>query len=107
MSLRQKFEVTVVDGAGETTVDFCGENRASGLQGHRSMRVRAFGLISPDDTPMYDFAAYDEDGHIVAYGDDVSVQHATVECNAQLDGSVRIVISDAADDGVYEVKPLR
>lgn len=87
--------ITVSGGVGEKVVNL-GNEAFEGVS-----------LLSPDNTPMYDFAAEDADGHIQIDGYDIDVQKSKITQPWSGDGRpMTFKVFDAADDGVYQVKPL-
>lgn len=89
-----KFDITVAGGAGETQI----EVRAW---------IVAFGILSPDGTPFYNFEVYDEDLHLVVLVPQIAAPAARIEVPtgmARLEGLCKFVINAAADNGIYGVK---
>jgi hypothetical protein len=76
----------------------------------RNFGNEAFGgvsIVSPDDTPMFDFAVEDSDGHILCDGYDIDVQKSKITQPWGGDGrNCTLRIFDAVDDGIYQVKPI-
>ncbi len=63
-------------------------------------------IISPDNTPMYNIDVYAPSGAVIATGSNIGVQYALLECRYTLKGTITVVISSAADQGVYTVEFL-
>lgn len=83
--------ITVVGGTGTASANF----------GH--LECEAVSLISPDNTPMYDFDIYNQDGAFVVGGSGITAQKAKIVEPFQLDGICSLQITNAVDDGVYSV----
>lgn len=86
--------LTVSGGSASATIDF-GNLACEGLS-----------MISPDNTPLYDIDIFDSDGVFVVGAKRVEVQYAKINENFRLVGPCQIVIQNAADDGLYRIKPL-
>jgi hypothetical protein len=68
------------------------------------VNISGIGMIAPDDTPHYNLVAFDSEGHLAAYGSEIGTKVAMIECSRRLDTQLRVVISDAADNGIYRGK---
>lgn len=61
-------------------------------------------LISPDNTPMYDFAIYNANGALVLSTASIDAQYTKIVENFQLSGVCTFQISNAVDNGTYSVE---
>lgn len=86
------FTITVSGGSGSVAIDF----------GHAA--CEAVSLISPDNTPMYNFAITNANGIFVVGADSIDVQKTKISENFRLDGVCTLSITSAADDGNYSVE---
>jgi len=84
--------IAVSNGAGSVTINF------------GNLACEAVSLISPDNTPMYDFAIYNANGSFVVGGTGISVQKTKINELFRLVGSCQLSITGAADDGNYSVE---
>jgi hypothetical protein len=65
---------------------------------------KGLSIISPDDTPLYDFDLFDSAGQLLISARGIDVQYAKIDGQYKLEGVCRAVISAAADPGNYRVK---
>lgn len=83
--------ITVAAGSGSVSIDF----------GH--VNGEAVSLISPDNTPLYDFNVYNAAGAFVIGANGIDAQKTKINEPFQLDGLCSLNITNAADDGTYQV----
>lgn len=88
--------VNVVNGFGEVFFEANSEGHAVWCQD--------LAIISPDNTPMYNFDLYNGNGSLLVPAHNIDVQYANVEKRFKLEGLCRAVISSAADPGAYPVE---
>lgn len=83
--------ISVASGSGSASFDF----------GH--IRGESISLISPDNTPMYNFSIHDSDGMFLVGADGISAQKTKIVEDFHLRGVCTLQITEAVDDGDYKI----
>lgn len=84
--------ITVSGGSGSIFVDF----------GHD--KFEAISLVSPDNTPLYDFQIINAKGSLVLGASGINAQMTKIVEPFQLQGTCEMRISNAVDDGEYQTE---
>lgn len=84
--------ITVAAGTGSASRDF----------GNASFE--ALSIVSPDNTPMFDFQITDSDGHLKLGLAGIDSQRSFAEIKLRLTGVCTLTVFNAVDDGSYTVK---
>ena len=84
--------ITVAGGVGQESREF------------RKAFSESVCLLSPDNTPMYDFNILNANGMLVVGANGITAQRTKINETFQLDGLCTLYITNAVDDGVYSVE---
>ena len=84
--------IAVTSGTGSVSINF------------GNVKAESVSLISPDATPMYNFAITNANGTFVVGADSIDVQKTKIAEHFQLNGVCTLTITSAADDGDYSVE---
>ena len=84
--------ITVSGGTGQVSANF----GAAAYEG--------VSIVSPDNTPLYDFHIYDSENHLQVAALAIDSQKTAIKENFILYGTCTVRIDNAADDGSYTVK---
>mgnify|MGYP006957736428 CR=1 FL=1 len=84
--------ITVVGGVGQESRNF------------GNAACESVCLVSPDDTPMYDFKIIDSNGFFVVGATGINAQKTKINERFRMTGVCTLYITNAVDDGQYKVE---